>query len=163
LPWPLLANPTISLSQSWCTGTLKGMAATPRTYKAGEFLFHEGEPSNCIFIVSQGMIAVRKKKGTAFIEIARLGMNEVLGELSFFDRKPRSASALAVTDVEALEIDFGSLDKIYATVPDYIKTIMGAVASRLRRANDTIRKLQKDTVEATDLTEKAAAANVIEE
>lgn len=143
--------------------SIKEMAATPRTFKSGEFLFHEGEPSSCIFIVSQGMIAIRKKKGSAFVEIARLGMNEVLGELSFFDRKPRSASALAVTDVEVLEIDFGSLDKVYATVPDYIKTIMGAVASRLRRANDTIRRLQRDTVEASDLTEKEAAANVVEE
>lgn len=130
------------------------MPATPKTFKPGDFLFHEGDSSNCIFIVQKGLVAIRKKKqGQAFVEIARLGLGEVIGELAFFDRKPRSASAFALTEVEVLEIDFGSLDKVYGTVPDYIKTIMSAVAARLRRANETIRKLQKDTIEATDLTE----------
>ncbi len=127
------------------------MAATPRSFAAGDQLFGEGEPSTSIFIIQKGIVAIRKKKGPAFVEIARLRSNEVLGELSFFDRQPRSATAIAITVVEATEIDFASLDKIYGTVPPYFKTIMGAVASRLRRANDTIRRLQKDTVSAADL------------
>ncbi|MBI3542228.1 MAG: cyclic nucleotide-binding domain-containing protein [Deltaproteobacteria bacterium] len=127
------------------------MPATPKTFKAGEQLFAEGEPSTSIFIITKGVVAVRKKKGSAFVEIARLRSNEVLGELSFFDRMPRSATAISISDVEAIEIDFGSLDHIYNSVPPYFKTIMAAVASRLRRANDTIRRLQSDVVQADDL------------
>lgn len=85
-------------------------------------------------------------KGAAQVEIARVYANEVLGELSFFDRLPRSASAIALTEVEALEIHFDSLDKIYAKVPEYMKTIIASVADRLRKANDTIRRLQKEVV-----------------
>jgi hypothetical protein len=45
-----------------------------------------------------------------------------------------------------MEIDFDALDKIYTHVPDYLKTIMAAVAERLRKANETIKRLKKDTV-----------------
>lgn len=128
------------------------MPAEPKKFKAGEYIFNEGEASTSIFIIQEGLVSIRKKKGDVFVEIARLGMNEVLGELSFFDRKPRSASALALSDSTVLEIDFQSLDKIYATVPDYIKTIMSAVAARLRRADDIIRQLKQETVAEFDIT-----------
>jgi CRP-like cAMP-binding protein len=122
------------------------MAATPRFFKSGQFLFKEGEPSRCMYLIKRGTIAIRKMKGSAFVEIARVYANEVLGELSFFDRLPRSASAVALTEVEVLEINFEALDKIYAGVPDYMKSIMASVADRLRKANETIRRLQKNTV-----------------
>lgn len=99
-----------------------------------------------MFLVKKGTVGIRKMKGPAHVEIARIYSNEVLGELSFFDRMPRSASAVALTEVEVLEIRFDSLDKIYTGVPDYMKTIIASVADRLRKANDTIRRLQRNVV-----------------
>jgi hypothetical protein len=85
-------------------------------------------------------------KGQDYVELGKVYSNEVLGELSFFDRKPRSAAAVALTEVEVLEISLTSLDAIYTKVPDYLKTIMASVADRLRKANDMIRKLQHNVV-----------------
>jgi CRP-like cAMP-binding protein len=99
-----------------------------------------------MFLVKKGTISVRKRRGSGYVEVAKVHANEVLGELSFFDRQPRSASAVALTDVEALEIDFASLDKIYTQVPDYIQSIMNCVADRLRKANDTIRRLKQEVI-----------------
>ena len=121
-------------------------------FRPGQFLFREGEPSSCMFLIKKGTVSVRKMKGAAFVEIARVYSNEVIGELSFFDRLPRSAAGVALTEVEALEIKFESLDKIYATVPDYLKTIISCIADRLRRADDTIKRLQKEVVKEADST-----------
>lgn len=99
-----------------------------------------------MYLVRKGTVSIRKMKGPAYVEIARIYSNEVLGELSFFDRMPRSAAAIALTEVEALEIGFDSLDKIYTGVPDYMKTIIASVADRLRKANDQIRRLQKNLI-----------------
>jgi CRP-like cAMP-binding protein len=85
-------------------------------------------------------------KGAAFVEIAKLYSNEVLGELSFFDRQPRSASAFAMTDVEVTEIPFDALDKLFASTPPYLKAMISAMSDRLRKANDVIKRLQKSTV-----------------
>ncbi|MCM2276970.1 MAG: cyclic nucleotide-binding domain-containing protein [Oligoflexia bacterium] len=128
-------------------------AAIKKTYAPGQQLFREGDPSNCMYLIQKGTISIRKQKATAHVEIARLYSNEVLGELSFFDRLPRSAGAVALTEVEVLEIPFDSLDKIYDNIPDYMKTIISAVADRLRKANDTIRRLQKNVVKEDSASE----------
>jgi CRP/FNR family cyclic AMP-dependent transcriptional regulator len=117
-----------------------------RQFRPGQFLFREGETSHCLYLITKGVVAIRKMKGPDYIELGRIHPNEVLGELSFFDRQPRSAAAVAITEVDALEISFSSLDQIYGKVPDYLKTIITSVAERLRKANETIRKLQKNIV-----------------
>jgi CRP/FNR family cyclic AMP-dependent transcriptional regulator len=133
------------------------MSITPqnRSYSPGQFLFREGEPSNSMYLVKKGTLAIRKSKSGGFVELARVYANEVVGELSFFDRQPRSASAVAVTEVEVMEISFDSLDKIYKAVPDYLKTIMASVAERLRKADETIRRLQKNVIEGEDVAPPA--------
>ena len=115
-------------------------------FRPGQYVFREGDPSRAMFLIKKGSISVRKRKGGAFVELARIYTNEVIGELSFFDKRPRSAAAIALTEVEVLEIPFEALDLIYKNVPDYIKTIMASVAERLRKADEVIRKLQKETV-----------------
>ncbi|OFZ04535.1 MAG: hypothetical protein A2070_09675 [Bdellovibrionales bacterium GWC1_52_8] len=99
-----------------------------------------------MYLIKKGTVSIRKMKGPAFVEIARAYSSEVVGELSFFDRQPRSAAAVALTEVEVLEINFESLDKVYEKIPEYMRTIISCVAERLRKADDTIRRLQKEVV-----------------
>jgi len=99
-----------------------------------------------VFLVLKGTISVRKLKGAAYIELARVYSNEIIGELSFFDRQPRSASAFALTEVEVAEIPFDTLDKLFQTTPPYLKAMIGSMSERLRKADETIKRLQKQTV-----------------
>src|SRR5690606_14950130 len=111
-----------------------------RYFRPGTVIFKEGQSSRCMYLIKKGGVSIRKTKGSAQVEIAKVYSNEVIGELSFFDRQPRSASAVAITEVEVVEIDFESLDKMYQKVPSYLKSILNAVAERLRKADDTIRR-----------------------
>lgn len=130
------------------------MAAVLKRFKAGDILFRESDPSRSIFIIKKGAVSIRRTKGETFLEIARLKANEVIGELSFFDRLPRSATAVAIIDTEAMEIAFDDMDKIYGNIPDYLKTIMASMADRLRKANDQIRLLRRGEFEdLEDVTE----------
>lgn len=117
-----------------------------RTFRPGQYLFREGDPPASLYILKKGTVSVRKAKNSAYVEIGRIYANEVVGEVSFFDRLPRSASAIALTEVEAIEIQYDNLEKIYASVPTYMKTITAAMAERLRKADDMIRLLQKDII-----------------
>ena len=129
------------------------MASTPRSIKQGEYLFQEWDIPRAMYLIQKGIVSVRKAKGTGEIELAQLKQGEVLGELSFFDRKPRSASAVALVDTQLLEIDFESLEKIYRQVPEYLQSIISNVVHRLRKANETIKKLQKE--QAADPSKKS--------
>jgi CRP/FNR family cyclic AMP-dependent transcriptional regulator len=131
------------------------MASTIRSLRQGEYLFQEGDIPRAMYLLQKGTISVRKAKGTGEIELAQLKQGDVLGELSFFDRKPRSASAVALVQTELLEIDFESLDKIYSQVPEYLQSIIANVVHRLRKANDTIKKLQKE--QATDPSKRQSS------
>lgn len=123
------------------------MGAEHKTFPKGTYLFKEGDSSDCMYLIRSGSVSIRKLKNQGEVEIGKVYSDEVLGELSFFDRKPRSAAAVALTDVEVLVIDFKSLDSIYKKVPSYLKTIMSAVAERLRKADETIRSLEREYAE----------------
>jgi CRP/FNR family cyclic AMP-dependent transcriptional regulator len=118
------------------------MSVEKKSYKPGQVLFNDGDAANSLFIVEKGAVSIRKKKGNATVEVGKVLTGEIIGELSFFDRQPRSATTVAITDVVVIEITFASMEKIYATIPDYMKTIMASLATRLRKANDTIRQLR---------------------
>ncbi|MBU6376569.1 MAG: Crp/Fnr family transcriptional regulator, partial [Bdellovibrionales bacterium] len=116
-----------------------------KKFRPGQALFQEAEMPRSVFLVLKGTISIRKIKGAAYIELARVYSNEVVGELSFFDRQPRSASAYALTEVEVAEIPFDMLDKLFQSTPPYLKAMIGSMAQRLRKADETIKRLQKQT------------------
>lgn len=126
------------------------MTAFTHTYKAGESIFKEGDASKCMYLVNSGVISVRKKKGARMVELAKIKEKEILGELSFLDRQPRNATAVAVTACSLLEIPFDSLDAEYSKVPDYIRKIVIAVSERLRAADELIRNFKNPAFDNTD-------------
>lgn len=120
------------------------MSAKARYFRPGEFLFKEGEPAQNLYILKKGVCSIRKRFPGGFIELGKVYSNEVVGELAFFNKSPRSASVVAVSEVEALEVSYSALDQIYKKVPDYFRAMMASVAERLRRADDVIKRLKKE-------------------
>lgn len=113
-----------------------------RTFFPGEKLFKEGDDPKSLFLIKAGRVTVQSSKKGTEVDLAEIKPNQVVGELSFFDRKPRSASAVALDQVMAIEITFEALEKIYSTVPIYFKAIIASMADRLRQANERIQKLE---------------------
>ena len=134
------------------------MPATPKYFRPGEVLFKEGDASRSMYVIQKGTVAIRKMKGGGYVDLAKVYSNEVLGELAFFDRQPRSATAIALSEVEVLEIDFTALQKIYDSIPHYFKTILACVADRQRKSNETIKRLQRNLVSIKDGVVKRDAA-----
>ena len=79
------------------------MAITKTTFKAGDFIFFEGDIESHFFIIESGTVSifVKDKKGIK-MEVARLKDGETFGEFALIDKGARTASAQAVTDVKAL-------------------------------------------------------------
>lgn len=118
-----------------------------KTFSPRSYLFREGDPAHSLFLIQSGTVSVRKIKKDGEIEIARIYANEVIGEVSFFDGQPRSASAIALTETQATEINYEALTNVINSVPPFLKTIMAGMAERLRRADDKIRKLEETTIQ----------------
>jgi len=66
-----------------------------RVFPAGEVLIHEGKPFDAIFIVLDGTLSV-EVAALGNKEINRLGSGEIVGEMSFIDDRPPSATVRAL-------------------------------------------------------------------
>lgn len=119
----------------------------PRVLKKNEYLFREGDASDTMFVIKSGKIAVLKSKGSSEITLAELGPGDMIGEMAFFDQKPRSATAKAIADTTIIELPFKALNAQFKTFPEWAKAIMRTVNNHLRNANQKIKSLEKSDEE----------------
>jgi CRP-like cAMP-binding protein len=119
------------------------MAVESSTFRVGESLFQEGSDAKSLYLVKTGRVSIRKAVNGGYIEIAQVGPNQIIGEVGFFDQRPRSADAVALSYCEVIEIPYNALKPIFDPAPDYLKRIMIGLASRLREADETIRELKE--------------------
>ena len=94
---------------------------------AGDVLFREGEPGTCLYIVSEGEVAVETGAG----ELARLGPGSFFGEVGLVTDLPRSATIRAATAVEVLSIDRAVVREVVARHPEVLGVLLGFVRDRL--------------------------------
>lgn len=71
---------------------------------AGTVLIHEGQPLDALYIVLDGILTV-SVAGLGHREVAKIGCGEVLGEMSFVDGSPPSATVKASADSIVLAIN----------------------------------------------------------
>jgi len=97
-------------------------------------IIREGQPTEWLYFILSGEFSVTSAWARA--EIAHLGAGEILGEISFVDSRPPSATVTAVADsvigavpVDALERKLG---KDTAFAARFYKAIAVALADRLR-------------------------------
>jgi CRP-like cAMP-binding protein len=76
----------------------------PQKVPEGTVLIHEGQPLNALYIVLDGILTV-SVAGLGNREVAKIGCGEVLGEMSFVDGSPPSATVKAIEDSLVLAIN----------------------------------------------------------
>src|SRR5213079_232102 len=77
-------------------------AAPLAVYGAGETIVRQGEEGQSMFVVSSGVVSVVLEPSRD--ELARIDRGGYFGEMSLLTGEPRSATVLAVEDVEIVEI-----------------------------------------------------------
>ncbi len=122
----------------------EGMSWTRRPFESGEVLIREGDRDECLYIVEKGHLRVTDSvalEGQRVIQpgICDLGPGDLFGELCLFDSQPRSASVVAISDGELLEISAPHLHAWMDQHPDVgyrvLKELFDIQIQRLRRAN----------------------------
>jgi CRP/FNR family transcriptional regulator, cyclic AMP receptor protein len=120
--------------------------------KKGDELFKEGANPDAMYVIKKGRLAITKVKGKTKITLAELKPGDLLGEMAFFDKSPRSAGAqAAMDDTEVIELPFIALDQQWQSLPAWVKSIVKAINGHLRRANVRIRQLERTKEEETEM------------
>ena len=107
-----------------------------RTFESGQVIFQEGDPGSEAYLIRTGYVAISKTDGTRNVELATRGPGEVMGEMALIDDKPRSATVIAKTKVEAEIVTRADLKDMLSHVPEQLVTILHQILFRLRDANE---------------------------
>lgn len=112
------------------------------TLARGDTLFHEGEPGDRLYVVTEGKVKLQRTSPDGRENmLAVLGAGELIGELSLFDPGPRTATAVAVTEVRLLGLGHADLQPWLSVRPQVAAALLRAVARRLRITNDRMSEL----------------------
>jgi CRP/FNR family transcriptional regulator len=112
------------------------------TLARGDRLFDEGDAGDRLYVILEGKIKLTRTAPDGRENLLSvLGPGEMFGELSLFDPRPRTASAVAVTDAHLAALGHDYLRKWLTGRPDVAMHLLRALAQRLRRANDVMADL----------------------
>lgn len=89
-------------------------------------------------MIRSGELQVLKSSDGAEIEIATLKTNQLVGELSFIDKKPRSASVRANVPTEVLELSSVDISHILGLQPAWFRILVETLIGHIRSANEKL-------------------------
>ena len=113
--------------------------ANKKTLQKDEFLVREGEHSDHMYWLQTGQLVVLKRKGLEDIQLGHIFAGELVGEMSFLDGEPRSATVKAITDCELIEIPRDVFDKVFIGQPTWFQGLVKTLTERLRKTNAKVK------------------------
>jgi CRP/FNR family cyclic AMP-dependent transcriptional regulator len=102
----------------------------------GEVLFHAGDLGDSLYIVRRGEVELFVKDTTGQKIVLTVALrNDVFGELSMLDARPRSATAQALVDSDLLLLDRDDLLMLFHRQPDAALNMLAAMSTMLRKVD----------------------------
>jgi CRP/FNR family cyclic AMP-dependent transcriptional regulator len=135
----------VSLFESLSVNEMEKIEKVARmeAFAKDQVIFKEGEPGDCCYVITNGVVRISKfipNVGEEALAILKAG--DYFGEMALIDRFPRSAHAIANTDVAVLTINKTDLDKILIMDRDLGYKLLWAftktLSKRLRETNEKL-------------------------
>jgi len=115
-------------------GILAGAGAPVREYKSGEIIFKEGEHGAEFFVIQSGKVDIQLGNRL----LGSLGDHDIFGEMALIDPAPRSATAIARSDVKVVPVGEKQFLFLVSRTPHFALNVMRTLARRLRSQNVAI-------------------------
>jgi CRP/FNR family cyclic AMP-dependent transcriptional regulator len=97
----------------------------------GKVLVEQGDIGQEFYLIVAGQAAVKRNNRRT----ATIGPGDYFGELALLDRRPRSATVTAETDMELLILGQRQFNSILDTIPSLSRKLLATMATRLRESD----------------------------
>jgi len=114
-------------------GVLTGNDVETRFFKAGTIIFHRGDAAREMFVIKSGQVRIQLGNRT----LTELSADSIFGEMALIDNEPRSATAVAITDVELVPVSEQQFLFMVGQTPYFALKVMRVLALRLRVTSKT--------------------------
>ncbi len=122
---------------------LLAFASDRLTFADGQFFFHTGDQCDGAYVILEGEAEVLAGEADALV--AKLGPNDLIGEIAMICNKPRSASVRALGTVTVLRIPTDVFMPMLTEFPEMALEVAIELAHRLDR---TTQKLVERNMES---------------
>src|SRR5271166_5459861 len=112
---------------------LTGNNIDAQRVKAGSIIFREGDEAHELFVIKSGQVRIQIGNRT----VAELSADNIFGEMALIDNEPRSATAIAATEVELVAVSEKQFLFLVSQTPFFALKVMRVLAQRLRTTNKT--------------------------
>ncbi|HMF26536.1 MAG TPA: cyclic nucleotide-binding domain-containing protein [Pseudolabrys sp.] len=102
--------------------------------KPGETIFKEGDTAKELYVIQSGQVEIQL--GNRLLDT--LEPNDLFGEMALIDGAPRSATAIAKTEVALVPMSKKNFLALVSRAPSFALDVMTMLARRLRAANRAI-------------------------
>jgi CRP/FNR family transcriptional regulator, cyclic AMP receptor protein len=111
-----------------------GACARRRSYQRGQYVFHQGDTGDAVFVLTEGRVKVIfvSADGDEMI-LATLQPPDVFGELALIDGGPRSASIQALEPTAVLTLTRATLLDLMSRQPGVTDVILRSLGMLVRR------------------------------
>ncbi len=111
-------------------------------HRKGDVLFREGDPSDFACRILSGEVEVVRDSGGGPVTLGRIGAGDIVGEMGVIERKPRSATVIAASDVEVDAIPAESFFDRIASDPPAAERLLTRLSERVRELTDEVVRLR---------------------
>jgi CRP-like cAMP-binding protein len=115
-------------------------AGRPREFRAGEVVFHQGDPCDSLFLLRRGRVAVRvRTRDGDEVCVGLLVAPDEFGELGLLRDEPHhTATVVALDDVLVLAVSSTRFHELRMVHPALTEWLLQALARRLERSSDLL-------------------------
>jgi len=108
------------------------------TFSKGETIMLQGSFSTQMFLIRAGRVEISIATADGLKSVLnQMGPGEILGEIALLDGGPRSADAIAASDVVSLiAIDQSTVLRVLGESPDMVMSVIRELCRRVRNASD---------------------------
>ena len=109
-------------------------------FEAEQTIFNAGDLGDELYIINYGEVelSIRDTAGQKIV-VKIAGEDDLFGELSMLDNRPRSATAVTLTDTELFVLDRDDLVLLFQKRPDAALNMIASMGDLLREADNLLR------------------------
>ncbi len=141
------------------------MSLEKKIYQKNTLICKKDDLDNDLYYVESGKLLVFGLEGTKVTPIAYIGAGEFVGELSFFDKTPRSAYVLAKETSELIMVEAKSKTEY---MPEWLNSLAQNLSKQIRSLDERIIKKgirisKDDSIKPLSIDEQREILQIIKE
>ena len=122
-----------------------------RFVAAGTVLMKEGDEPNCAFLIQSGLVGIYGEKQGQQVELARLGVGEICGEMALFNDEKRTATVKVLEDCNLIVISRQTLKEKLERSDPTIRALVEMLIQRLASGNVSVTNKKTDVQDLIDM------------